>query len=154
VELMPRNPANPVTATCGPNNGCSTTSSFNISTTAAVSQISEVTFQQVRYCGQYNILPWAVTLDGLTQVQPHNQSLPLPSNTFSTIVLDQNLTRITFYLPPGTYNYTIIGGSPGGGELFVGNGYHSGAVTVNDSDITVNVGIQLSRTCASSTRAP
>jgi hypothetical protein len=104
--------------------------------------ICEVTFQQVRYCGKFNILPWAVTLDGQTEVQPSNQSLPLPGNTFSTLVPNQNLTRMTFLVPLGSYNYTIEGGSGF-------NGFYptSGAVQVNGSDVLVNVGISLSITC-------
>jgi hypothetical protein len=70
----------------------------------------------------------------MVQVQPHNQSLPLPTITLSTIAPDKNLTRMAFYLPPGTYNYTLLGGS-GFEELYVGNGAHSETVTVNGSDI-------------------
>jgi hypothetical protein len=108
-----------------------------------------VTFQQVRECGQYNIMPWAVTLNGLTQVQPSNQTLPLPTNYFSTIVSNQNLTRITFSVPSGTYSYTVTGGTPNGpgGELYPG----SGTIHVNGSDVLVNVGVYLSITCTSTT---
>ena len=108
-----------------------------------------VTFQQVRECGQYNIIPWAVTLDGLTQVQPSNQTLPLPTNYFSTIVPNQNLTRITFSVSPGTYSYTVSGGTPNGlgGELYPG----SGTIHVNGSDVLVNVEVYLSITCTSTT---
>ncbi len=127
---------------------------FSMSMATVMNPLHKVTFQQVRYCNQYNILPWAVTLEGITQVQPHNQTLPLPSNTFSTVVPDQNLTRINFDVLSGTYNYTIIGGAPPGGELYVGNGYQSGTVIVNGSDVTVSVGVQLSFTCTSSTKAP
>ena len=95
-----------------------------------------------------------VSIDGRAQVQPHNESLPLPTNTLSTIVPDKNLTQMAFYLPPpGTHNYTLLGGS-GFEELYVGNGAHSGTVTVNGSDVVVNVGISLSITCTSTTKAP
>jgi len=110
-------------------------------------RVYELTFRQVRYCGQFNIMPWAVTLNGLglTEVEPSNQSLPLPTNTFSTIVLNQNLTRIAFLVPSGTYSYTVSGGAPPGGELYPG----SGTVEVKESDVFVNVGVSLSFTCTS-----
>jgi hypothetical protein len=123
------------------------------SVTATTDRVYKVTFEQVQYCGEYNILPWGVSIDGLVQVQPHNQSLPLPTNTLSTIVPDKNLTQMAFYLPPGAYNYTLLGGS-GFEELDVGNGAHSGTVVVNGSDVVVNVEISLSITCTSTTKAP
>ena len=123
------------------------------SATATTNQVYKVTFEQVQYCGEYNILPWGVSIEGLVQVQPRNQSLPLPTNTLSTIVPDKNLTQMAFYLPPETYSYTPLGGS-GFEELYVDNGTHSGTVTVNGSDAVVNVGISLSITCTSTTKAP
>ena len=112
--------------------------------------VHAVTFQQVRDCGQYNIMPWAVTIDGLTAVQPSNQSLPLPTNYFSTRVSNQNLTRITVFVPPGTYDYTLSGGAEMGGGLYP----TSGTVVVSESDIVINVGIWLSITCTSTTNTP
>ena len=108
-------------------------------------QVYAVTFQQVRDCGQYNIMPWAVTIDGLTAVQPSNQSLPLPTNYFSTRVSNQNLTRITLFVPPGTYDYTLSGGAEMGGGFYP----TSGTVVVSGSDVIVNVEIWLSITCTS-----
>jgi len=118
-------------------------------------RVYHVTFQQVRDCGQFNIMPWAVTLNniGITQVQPANQSLPLPTNTFSTIVPNQNLTKITFLVPSGTYNYTVSGGTPGfslGGWL----GPSTGAVKVIQSDVSVSVFVSLSITCTTTAAAP
>lgn len=125
-------------------------SSTNIATGTATNstgvRVYGVTFQQVRDCGQFNIMPWAVTFNGLTEVEPSNQSLPLPTNTFSTIVPNQNLTRMTFSVPSGTYNYTVSGGAVGGGELYPG----SGTIHVDGSDVLVNVGVWLSITCTSS----
>ena len=117
-------------------------------------RVYAVTFQQVRDCGQYNIMPWAVTIDGLTAVQPSNQSLPLPTNYFSTIVPNQNLTRITFYLPSGVYNYALSGGAPMGGELYTGSGMTSGTVEVSGADVSVNVEVWLSITCTATTSTP
>jgi hypothetical protein len=62
----------------------------------------------------------------------------------------QGLTHMTFLVPSGTYNYTVSGGSPPGGELYPG----SGTVVVNGSDVSVSVHISLSFTCTSSTRTP
>jgi hypothetical protein len=107
------------------------------SATATTDRVYKVTFEQVQYCSEYNILPWGVSIDGLVQVQPHNQSLPLPTNT-----------QMAFYLPPGAYNYSLLGGS-GFEELYVGNGANSGTVTVNGSDVVVSVGISLSIICTS-----
>gem|GEM_PF-6345895 len=99
-----------------------------------------------------------MTIDGITQVQPHNQSLPLPINTFSTIVPDQNLTRMTFYLPSGTYNYTLTDDRYLFNELYTGNGNDGGVVEVNGSNVIVSVDVSLSITCVSSstssTQAP
>jgi len=135
------------------------TTSFNTSANAIVSttagntgsRVYEVAFQQISYCGRFNIIPWAVTLNGLTEVEPSNQSLPLPTNTFSTIVPDQNLTRITFSVPAGTYSYAVSGGTPNGpgGELYPG----SGTVEVSGTDTIVNVQVSLGFTCTSSTAA-
>jgi hypothetical protein len=79
------------------------------SATATTDRVYKVTFEQVEYCGEYDILPWSVSIDGLVQVQPHNQSLPLPTNTLSTIVPDKNLTQMAFYLPRGhtTTHYSV-----------------------------------------------
>jgi hypothetical protein len=129
-------------------------SSTNIATGTATNntrvRVYGVTFQQVRDCGQFNIMPWAVTFNGLTEVEPSNQSIPLPTNSFSTIVPNQNLTRIAFSVPSGTYNYTVIGGAVGGGELYTGSGMTSGTIHVNGSDVLVSVGVWLSITCTSS----
>jgi len=103
----------------------------------------QVTFQQVPYCGKYNILPWASTLNGITVVQPSNQSLPLPTDQFSTIVPDKNLTRITFSVPSGNYNATVEGGAGFGGELSL----DASEVHVNGSNVFVNVGVWLGFTC-------
>jgi len=130
----------------------STVTGTPVSTTGA--RVFAVTFQQVRDCGQYNIMPWAVTIDGLTAVQPSNQSLPLPTNYFSTIVPNQNLTRITFYLPSGVYNYALSGGAPMGGELYTGSGMTSGTVEVSGADVSVNVEVWLSITCTATTSTP
>ena len=70
-------------------------------------RVFQVTFQQVRYRCQYNIVPWAVMFNGLAEVQPFNQSLPLPTNTFSTLVPNKNLTRMTFSVPDGTCDYVV-----------------------------------------------
>jgi hypothetical protein len=94
--------------------------------TATADGVYKVTFEQVQYCGEYNILPWGVSIDGLVQVQPHSQSLPLPTNTLSTIVPDKNLTQMAFYLPPGTYNYTLLGGSGFEEVYVVGEGATAG----------------------------
>ncbi len=111
--------------------------------------VYKVTFQQVQYCGLYNILPWAVTVGGLTQVQPSNQTLPLPTNTFSTVVPDQSLTRMTFYLPPGAYSYIVYGGSGNGpgGQLYP----TSGTFQVVGSNLVLNEDVYLSFTCAPTT---
>ena len=109
----------------------STVTGTPVSTTGA--RVYAVTFQQVRYCGQYNIMPWAVTIDGLTAVQPSNQTLPLPTNYFSTRVSDQNLTRITLFVPPGTYDYTLSGGAEMGGGFYP----TSGTVVISGSDVVV-----------------
>jgi hypothetical protein len=108
-----------------------------------------VTFKQLRYCGEYNILPWAVKINGLTQVQPSNQTLPLPTDHFSTIVPDQSLAQMTFYLPSGIYNYTVSGGG-GFNEIYPG----SGTFQVGGSDIIVNLEVFLSFTCTTTTSTP
>lgn len=129
-----------------------TRTSTQIATNNTGAGVYELTFRQVRYCGRFNIIPWAVTLNGLglTEVEPSNQSLPLPIGTFSTIVPNQNLTRIAFLVPSGTYSYTVSGGAPPLGGLYPG----SGTVEVKGSDVFVDVGVALSFTCSSSTYAP
>jgi len=136
-----------------------TTSTANRTTTSTVTsllssgpfsnttgtRVYKVTFQQVADCGTYNYMPWEVTLNGVTEVQPSNQSLPLPSDTFSAaLVTDQNLTRIVFSVPPGVYSYLVNGGADNfGGGLFPARG----TVDVNSSDVTVDLDVYLSITC-------
>lgn len=136
-----------------------TTSTANRTTTSTVTsllssgpfsnttgtRVYKVTFQQVADCGTHNYMPWEVTLNGVTEVQPSNQSLPLPSDTFSAaLVTDQNLTRIVFSVPPGVYSYLVNGGADNfGGGLFPARGI----VDVNGSDVTVDLDVYLSITC-------
>ena len=104
----------------------------------------QVTFQQVRACERYNFLPWGVTMNGLTEVQPSNQSLPLPNDYVIMNVPDQNLTRITFSVTPGIYNYTVVTGPTlPGPELFP----RSGTVQVTDSDVVVYLDVVVTITC-------
>ena len=127
-----------------------TTTFTRITTVASTgARLYAVTFQQVRYCGQYNIMPWAVTIGGLTQVQPSNQTLPLPTGYSQTVVPDQNLTRMTFSLESSVYNYTVSGGG-GFVELYPG----SGTFQVSGSDVVVNLQVFLSFTCTSTSTGP
>ena len=57
---------------------------------------------------------------------------------------------MTFYLPSGTYNYTLTDDRYLFNELYTGNGNHSGIVEVNGSDVIVSVDISLIITCVSS----
>ncbi len=122
---------------------------MGVPTTPPTGALYAVTFKQLRYCGEYNILPWAVKINGLTQVQPSNQTLPLPTDHFSTIVPDQSLAQMTFYLPSGIYNYTVSGGG-GFNEIYPG----SGTFQVGGSDIVVNLEVFLSFTCTATTSTP
>lgn len=95
------------------------------------------------YYGSW-LLPWGVVLDNSTVVvQPSNATLPL---TYSGAHLTShaNYSTIVFSVPDGTYNYTIAPKDPFNGE-------QSGTVTVDGSDIQVQVGDYITAMGCSST---
>ena len=107
-------------------------SSIN-SQTSSASNLYNVTFAQGgEFTGSshppncYWGIPWYVTFDGITKVQPSNTTQP-PDNVIRS-TFNQNLSRIIFFTNAGTYNYSIRPSgvfTPQNGTLVV-----SGNVTV------------------------
>ncbi|MDG6978152.1 MAG: hypothetical protein JRN58_03665 [Nitrososphaerota archaeon] len=77
------------------------------------------------------LFPWGVVLNGETLTQPSNATLPV-SYTGAHLTSDRNYSIISFFLPNGTYSYTIVPTDPFSRE-------QSGDVTVDGSRIDVQV---------------
>jgi hypothetical protein len=91
-----------------------------------------VAFQQLGACNpEFWGVPWSVTVDGVTQVQPEGSSVPGPNSGLGGTT-NQNLTIIVFSLPDGAYNFSVR----------PSNGYFtptSGTVDVNGTDVLVQI---------------
>ena len=91
------------------------TSSVNSSTllifpgfSSTTSEQYNVTFVQIGACPPNTFwgIPWSVTINGVTRVQPPNTTLPI--NNFTLYgTQDQSLTRITFFLSAGEYIFSV-----------------------------------------------
>jgi hypothetical protein len=106
---------------------------------AITSDLHEVTFHQTGNCGPpeqqagpYYTTPWSVTLGNLTKVEPVNGTVPGPSQGYSGSGVDVNLSMIVFDVPNGIYHYSV---APS--DAFYGGS--SGVLTVNGTDVTVQV---------------
>lgn len=104
-------------------------------TTSAPLQLHTVVFDETGYgCGSQTLYAesWAVTLDGVTIVQPSNATLPVSGSEASSAF--QSIHTITFTLPDGIYDYNVSSSS---GPLLPSQS--RGAVTVNGSDVAINL---------------
>jgi len=113
------------------------------------SELYQVEFLQEPNCppGSW-LFPWAVVLDNQTVVQPSNATLPLSSDGIFHFTDDSNYSTIGFSLPNGTYSYTIIP------DYSLGS-HQSGNVTVDGSDVTVQVyAFVTANGCSSTNSAP
>lgn len=98
---------------------------------SVIARVYEVTFVQATSCGppgEWGI-PWAVTLDNQTEVQPSNATLPVTTHTKNTT--NQSLTMISFSVRNGTYDYDVAPNVPGPSP---------GMVTVDGSNVLVRLG--------------
>ena len=94
-------------------------------------RLYDVTFQQRGACSPvFWMLPWAVTLNSWTQIQPHGATIP-PQYYYGTS--DASLAEIVFSVPNGSYQW----------KAFPTTGYNSdptsGVVKVSGSNVTVQV---------------
>lgn len=99
------------------------------------SQLYQLEFVQESNCyyGSW-LFPWAVVLDNNTVVvQPSNATLPVTYGEGSLLTSDSNYSTIVFSVPNGTYTYAILPKDPFNGE-------QSGNVTVDGTDVQVQVG--------------
>jgi hypothetical protein len=109
------------------------------------SQLYQLEFVQESNCpyGSW-LFPWAVVLDNSTVVvQPSNATLPLTYGG-THLTSDSNYSTIVFSVPDGTYNYTVVPNDPFNPE-------QSGNVTVDGSDVQVQVGEYITAMGCSST---
>lgn len=96
---------------------------------SAIERVYEVAFVQAPACGIQGDwdVPWAVTLDNKTEIQPANATLPITTQENTS---NQSLTMISFSVGNGTYGYEVVpkeyGPSPG-------------VVTVNGSNVLVRL---------------
>lgn len=83
----------------------SASTSRSTSTSGSSRGTYEVAFQQIGACSpSFWGVPWAVTADNITKVQPASAKLPI-SYLYSTT--DRALAEIDFLLPNGKYDYTV-----------------------------------------------
>jgi hypothetical protein len=107
-------------------NGTVTTSS------ALETRLYDVTFHQSGACSPLAyVAPWSVTLGNETIAEPSNATLPIPGGPYAGGPENQNLSTIVFSVPDGVYQYTL---SPSGAFASP-----VGSVTVNGSDVSVEV---------------
>lgn len=119
-----------------------TTSSSSLPTGT---QVYEVSFRQPGVCSPpvYGA-PWSVTIDNETVVEPPTASPPLPNTTLFSTPSNSNYSVIAFSLPNGVYPYHID-------PEYVLTPF-SGTVTVDGSDVTIDVGDIYSCTTTSQSR--
>jgi hypothetical protein len=105
------------------------TSSSASNSSSAVVQVYKVTFvQNGTVCrGQTGYFqPWGITVDGMTEVEPSNATLPIVSESGTN-----TMYPIVFSLPNGTYTFDALPVN-----AFYEN---SGSVQVAGSDVTIVV---------------
>lgn len=93
----------------------------------------QLEFVQESNC-QYGswLVPWGVVLNGQTiMVQPSNATLPL-NYTSAHLTGDSNYSTISFSVPNGSYNYTILPNNFYGAR-------QSGIATINGSNVRVQI---------------
>lgn len=132
VTLTGINPGVPMIITSPP------TSSSTLSVTTTPSGVGEyqVTFAQIAACKAFPPafwgIPWAVTIDNTTEVQPPGTPLPLDNQGPVQGTYYPSFSNITFTLPEGTYSYFVSPTS----EFFTPD---SGNVTVAGSNVIVPI---------------
>ncbi|HVP22341.1 MAG TPA: hypothetical protein VMS77_00350 [Conexivisphaerales archaeon] len=93
-----------------------------------------VTFRQEGACSpQFWGVPWSVTIDGQTKVQPAGTKLPLDDNLLQGTA-NESLATISFLLPSGTYAYEVRPSN-----MFFSPS--SGTVTVGGGDVEVDIAL-------------
>ena len=95
-------------------------------------RLYQVSFEQVGACSpEFWGIPWSVTIDGVTEVQPPGTQVPISNSTLYGTT-NETYTSIVFSLPDGTYNYRV---SPSN-FFFTPD---SGSISVSGSDLTVKI---------------
>ena len=113
-------------------NGSSSSHGSSSQNSNSSGQLYQVTFQQVGACSpEFWGIPWSVTIDGVTEVQPPGTQLPISNSTLYGTT-NETYTSIVFSLPNGTYNYRV---SPSN-FFFTPD---SGSISVSGSDLTVKI---------------
>jgi hypothetical protein len=84
----------------------STTNTISTFTSSTTNGKYNVTFQQIGACPPHEFwgIPWSITINGVTMVQPSGTPLPLDNNV---LYGTGSPTAITFFLGAGNYNYTV-----------------------------------------------
>jgi len=108
------------------------TSTQGTSTSTLTSHLYQVEFIQESNCpyGSW-LVPWGVSIDHQTTAQPPNATLPL-SYGATHLTGNSTYSTISFSLPNGAYNYSILPNDPLGTE-------QSGNVTVDGGKAVVQV---------------
>ena len=119
-----------------PSSTPSKSTSFVTTTNPSAGGEYRVTFNQIAACKAFPPafwgIPWAVTIDNTTEVQPPGTPLPLDNQGPVQGTYDPAFSNITFDLPDGTYSYVVSPTS----EFFDPD---SGNVTVAGSNVAVPI---------------
>ncbi len=115
-----------------------TTTVTSTSTVVAINRTSvrttialhKVVFNESTLCDNQYADRWAVTLGGVTIVQPSNATFPFSGAT-SFGPVGEAISKITFTVPGGTYDWNV--------SARTGLGPESGTVSVNDTDVVVQM---------------
>ena len=115
------------------------TSTLSNKTTVMITTTSDrilcnVTFletPQSNACNLSYVVPWSVTIANVTKAQPANATLPVSENRWSAGTEYGNMSKVTFFLPNGSYDYDIHPSSA--------FSVHSGTITVDGATVLVSV---------------
>jgi hypothetical protein len=113
----------------------------------------KVTFFQTPTCGSQYALPWAVTL-GDSTIQQGGADLPRDGNRALTAITPNfdwqylNETVIVFYVPNGTYNFTLRPWGDFRDPVTFPQGITNGTVNVDGQSTSVNVTVANPGVCS------
>ncbi len=96
-----------------------------ITTSTISSGLNKIVFQESGACDPpAYVAPWSVTLGEQTLAQPPNATLPIPNDSFSAAPNNSIYSQMVFYVPNGTYHYSIspssmLAGFPSAGTISI-----------------------------------
>ena len=106
-----------------------------IATASTISSgLNKIVFQESGACDPpAYVAPWSVTLGNQTLAQPPYATLPIPNDSFYASPNNSIFSQIVFYVPNGTYHYSVSPSSMLAGFPSVGT------ISINSSEV-INIG--------------